>query len=95
VQKRKGHPGGQPLPRLSSWRSGAFLQLLAGEKVGSGGSADGTQVNLGIRVRAKAVALNPKGHTAAVLTMGTSPSNGNGAVEIFDTKTGAVLQNYS
>jgi YVTN family beta-propeller protein len=56
----------------------------------------GTQVNLGIRVRAKAVALNPitKTHTAAVLTMGTSISDGNGAVEIFDTTTGAVLQNY-
>jgi len=56
----------------------------------------GTQVNLGIRVRAKAVALNPTGnHTAAVLTMGTSPSNGNGAVEVFNTKTGVVLQSYS
>jgi YVTN family beta-propeller protein len=56
----------------------------------------GTQVNLGIRVRAKAVALNPntKTHTAAVLTMGTSTTDGNGAVEIFDTTTGAVLQNY-
>ena len=56
----------------------------------------GTQVNLGIRVRAKAVAINPKGnHTAAVLTMGTSVSNGNGAVEVFNTQTGAVLQSYS
>jgi YVTN family beta-propeller protein len=56
----------------------------------------GTQVNLGIRVRSKAVALNPTGnHTAAVLTMGTSPSNGNGAVEVFNTQTGAVLQSYS
>ncbi len=56
----------------------------------------GTQVNLGIRVRAKAIALNPTGnHTAAVLTMGTSPSDGNGAVEVFNTKTGVVLQNYS
>ena len=56
----------------------------------------GTQVNLGIRVRAKAVALNPTGnHTAAVLTMGTSVSNGNGAVEVFDTQTGKVLQSYS
>ena len=56
----------------------------------------GTQVNLGIQVRAKAVALNPKGnHTAAVLTMGTSVSNGNGAVEVFNTLTGAVLQSYS
>jgi YVTN family beta-propeller protein len=57
----------------------------------------GTQVNLGIRVRAKAVALNPitSTHTAAVLNMGTSISNGNAAVEVFDTKTGKVLQNYS
>ena len=56
----------------------------------------GTQVNLGIRVRAKAVALNPIGnHTAAVLTLGTSTSNGNGAVEVFNTKTGAVLQSYN
>jgi YVTN family beta-propeller protein len=57
----------------------------------------GTQVNLGIEVRAKAIALNPntKTHTAAVLTMGTSASNGNGAVEVFDTATGIVLQNYS
>jgi len=56
----------------------------------------GTQVNLGIRVRAKAVALNPnlKTHTAAVLTMGTSADDGNGAVEVFDTTTGIVLQNY-
>ena len=56
----------------------------------------GTQVNLGIEVRAKAIALNPntKTHTAAVLTMGTYTYNGNGAVEIFDTNTGVVLQNY-
>jgi len=51
----------------------------------------GIQVDLGIRVRAKAVALNPnlKSHTAAVLTMGASE-----AVEVFDTETGVVLQNY-
>ncbi len=50
----------------------------------------GTQVDLGIRVRAKAIALNPTGnHTAAVLTMGATQ-----AVEIFDTLTGDVLQNY-
>jgi YVTN family beta-propeller protein len=56
----------------------------------------GIQVNLGIRVRAKAVALNPNlaTHTAAVLTMGTSTDDGNGAVEIFDTRSGVVLQNY-
>jgi len=51
----------------------------------------GTQVDLGIRVRAKAVALNPnhRSHTAAVLTLGASE-----AVEVFDTDTGDVLQNY-
>jgi YVTN family beta-propeller protein len=50
----------------------------------------GIQVDLGIRVRAKAVALNPTGnHTAAVLTMGATQ-----AVEVFDTITGEVLQNY-
>ena len=51
----------------------------------------GKQVDLGIRVRAKAIALNPNVHsrTAAVLTMGASQ-----AVEVFDTKTGDVLQNY-
>src|SRR5215472_2768672 len=56
----------------------------------------GTQVDLGIRVRAKAIALNPnvKSHTAAVLTLGTSGSDGNGAVEVFDTQTGFVLQHY-
>jgi YVTN family beta-propeller protein len=56
----------------------------------------GTQVDLGIRVRAKAVALNPNlaTHTAAVLTMGTSATDGSGAVEVIDTTTGAVLQHY-
>jgi YVTN family beta-propeller protein len=51
----------------------------------------GKQVDLGIRVRAKALALNPNkhNHTAALLTMGASQ-----AVEIIDTKTGDVLQNY-
>src|SRR5580704_4093007 len=50
----------------------------------------GTHVNLGIRVRAKAIALNPTGnHTAAVLTMGAST-----AVQVFNTQTGAVLQTY-
>src|SRR5271170_5589681 len=51
----------------------------------------GTQVDLGIRVRAKAVAVNPKAgtHTAAVLVLGA-----NQAVEVFDTLSGEVLQNY-
>ena len=54
-------------------------------------SPAGIQVDLGIRVRAKAVALNPnlRTHTAAVLTLGASE-----AVEIFDTNTGTVLQDY-
>jgi YVTN family beta-propeller protein len=57
----------------------------------------GIQVGLGIRVRAKAVALNPNAstHTAAVLTLGTSTADGNGAVEVFDTQTGVVLENYT
>ncbi len=52
----------------------------------------GTQVYLGIRTRAKAIALNPNTatHTAAVLQM-EAPQ----AVTIFDTQTGAVLQNYN
>jgi YVTN family beta-propeller protein len=51
----------------------------------------GMQVDLGIRVRAKAVALNPitGTHSAAVLTMGATQ-----AVEVFDTETGVVLQEY-
>ncbi len=50
----------------------------------------GKQVNLGIQVRAKAIALNPTGnHTAAVLTLGAAS-----AVQVFDIKTGVVLQNY-
>jgi len=51
----------------------------------------GIQVDLGIRVRAKAIALNPNlaTHTAAVLTLGAPQ-----AVEVFDTNSGAVLQNY-
>jgi YVTN family beta-propeller protein len=52
----------------------------------------GTQVDLGIRVRAKAIALNPhvQTHTAAVLTMGAAQ-----AVVVIDTRSGVVLQNYS
>src|SRR5262249_33064977 len=51
----------------------------------------GTQVNLGIQVRAKAIALNPTGnHTAAVLTMGAAT-----AVQVFNTQTGKVLQSYT
>ena len=51
----------------------------------------GIQVDLGIRVRAKAIAVNPndKSHTAAVLTMGAAE-----AVEVFDTLTGEIKQIY-
>ena len=52
----------------------------------------GMQIDLGDRVRAKAVALNPKpgSHNAAVLTLGASE-----AVQVFDTKTGQILQTYA
>jgi hypothetical protein len=51
----------------------------------------GTQVDLGIRVRANAIALNPntRTHTAAVLTLGAAE-----AVNVIDTRTGIVLQDY-
>ncbi len=52
----------------------------------------GNQVNLGSPVRAKAVAVDPRpnSHVAAVLTEGSSTS----AVQVFDTRTGQVLQRY-
>jgi YVTN family beta-propeller protein len=51
----------------------------------------GIPVYLGIKTRAKAIALNPTGnHTAAVLQMGAPQ-----AVTIFNTQTGAVLQTYT
>src|ERR1700677_4167990 len=51
----------------------------------------GIQVDLGNQVRAKAIAVNPnlRTHTAAVLTLGAAE-----AVEVFDTNTGVVEQNY-
>jgi YVTN family beta-propeller protein len=92
------------LPALAGAQSKEFPKYVAGPQpngswvVSSGQviTPAGTQVGLGIQVRAKAIALNPNlaTHTAAVLTMGTSTSNGNGAVEVFDTNTGVVLQNY-
>jgi hypothetical protein len=52
----------------------------------------GTMVYLGTTTRAKAIALNPntKTHTAAVLQMGAPQ-----AVTVFNSVTGAVVQNYS
>jgi YVTN family beta-propeller protein len=95
---------GLSLPVLAGAQSKEYPKYVAGPQlngswvVGSGQviTPAGTQVNLGIRVRAKDVALNPNlnTHTAAVLTLGTSTSDGNGAVEVFDINTGIVLQNY-
>ena len=95
---------GLGLPALAGAQSVPYPTYVTGPQsdgswvVGDGQviTPAGTQVNLGIRVRAKAIALNPdaRTHTAAVLTLGTSRSDGNGAVEVFDTRTGKVLQNY-
>jgi YVTN family beta-propeller protein len=55
----------------------------------------GIQVGLGDRVRAKAIAHHPGSHTTAVLTLGvSSKSSTAGAVEVFDTQIGIVLQTY-
>jgi YVTN family beta-propeller protein len=95
---------GLSLPGLAAAQSKPYPTYVTGPQsngswvVGDGQiiTPAGTQVDLGIRVRAKAIALNPnhQTHTAAVLTLGTSLSDGNGAVEVFDTETGAVLQHY-
>jgi YVTN family beta-propeller protein len=81
---------GQPDP-FPTYETGPLA--TGGFVVGNGQiiTPAGTQVNLGTRVRAKAVALNPNAatHTAAVLVMGATQ-----AVEVFDTRTGVVLQNY-
>src|ERR1700689_3562837 len=91
---------GLSLSGLAAAQSKEYPALFAGPQpngswvVSSGQVINpaGTQVELGIRVRAKAIALNPnvKSHTAAVLTMGASE-----AVEIFDTLTGEVIQDYA
>src|ERR1700741_5653926 len=91
---------GLSLPGLAAAQSKEYPTYFTGPQpngswVVSNGqviSPAGIQVDLGIRVRAKAIALNPNlnTHTAAILTLGASE-----AVEIFDTNTSAVLQNYS
>jgi len=90
---------GLSLPMLAVAQSKPYPTYVTGPQpngswvVGDGQiiTPAGTQVDLGIRVRAKAIALNPsaKSHTAAVLTLGASE-----AVEVFDTNTGIVLQDY-
>ena len=91
---------GLSLPGLAAAQSKEFPTYVTGpQSNGSWVVSDGavitpagTQVDLGIRVRAKAIALNPnvRSHTAAVLTLGATQ-----AVEVFDTNTGNVLQNYA
>jgi YVTN family beta-propeller protein len=91
---------GLGLPALAGAQSVPYPTYVTGPQpngswvVGDGQviTPAGTQVDLGIRVRAKAIALNPNvhSHTAAVLTLGASE-----AVEVFDTNTGVVLQNYA
>jgi YVTN family beta-propeller protein len=91
---------GLSLPGLAAGQSKPYPTYVTGpQKNGSWVVGDGqvitpagTQVDLGIRVRAKAIALNPnvKSNTAAVLTLGATQ-----AVEVFDTNTGNVLQNYA
>ena len=73
-------------PQPAGWPNGSWV-VSSGQVV----TPSGKQVNLGDQVRAKAIALNPNvgSHTAAVLTLGAAE-----AVEVFDTRTGAVLQNY-
>ncbi|HVR27521.1 MAG TPA: bifunctional YncE family protein/alkaline phosphatase family protein [Candidatus Polarisedimenticolia bacterium] len=90
---------GLSFPALAAAQSAPYPTYLTGPQpngswvVSSGQVINpaGIQVDLGIRVRAKAIALNPnlKSHTAAVLTMGATQ-----AVEVFDTNTGVVLQDY-
>jgi len=91
---------GLGLPALAGAQSVPYPTYVTGPQpngswvVGDGQVINpaGMQVDLGIRVRAKAIALNPnlRSHTAAVLTLGASE-----AVEVFDTNTGVVLQNYT
>src|SRR5580692_4358873 len=90
---------GLSLPGLAAAQSKEFPTYFTGPQpngswvVSSGQvlTPAGIQVNLGDQVRAKAIALNPnvRSHTAAVLTQGASE-----AVEVFDTNTGVVLQDY-
>jgi YVTN family beta-propeller protein len=90
---------GLSLPGLAAAQSKEFPTYFTGPQpngswvVSSGQilTPAGIQVNLGNQVRAKAIALNPNtaNHTAAVLTLGAAE-----AVEVFDTDTGVVLQNY-
>src|SRR5215469_17542674 len=88
---------GLSFPAIAAAQSVPYPTYVTGPQpngswvVGSGQiiTPAGKQVDLGIRVRAKAIALDPNvnHHAAAVLTLGASE-----AVEVFDTRTGDVLQ---
>ena len=90
---------GLSLPGLAAAQSKEFPTYFTGPQpngswvVSSGQvlTPAGIQVDLGNQVRAKAIAVNPnlRTHSAAVLTLGAAE-----AVEIFDTNTGVVEQNY-
>src|ERR1700733_8830993 len=90
---------GLSLPGLAAAQSKEFPTYFTGPQpngswVVSNGQVltpAGIQVDLGNQVRAKAIAVNPnlRTHSAAVLTLGAAE-----AVEIFDTNTGVVEQNY-
>ncbi len=90
---------GLSLPGLAAAQSKEFPTYFTGPQpngswvVSSGQiiTPAGVQVDLGNQVRAKAIAVNPnvRTHTAAVLTLGAAE-----AVEVFDTTTGVVEQNY-
>ena len=88
-------PTYSPGENTSATTGPTYAQPLSNPWVVSDGTIitpAGTQVYLGIRTRAKAIALNPNArtHTAAVLQMEAPQS-----VTVFNTQTGEVLQNYT
>jgi len=82
AQSSQQFPTYQPGPQAN----GSFI-VADGQVI----TPAGTVVNLGIRTRAKSIALNPTGNnTAAVLQMGAAQ-----VVTVFNTKTGAVVQTFN
>lgn len=95
LSQSKQFPTYTPGENLSGSQGPDYPSTLPHSWVASDGAIltpAGTQVYLGVTTRAKAVALNPKTqtHTAAVLQMGAPQ-----AVTIFNTQTGAVVQNFA
>ncbi|HEX8811434.1 MAG TPA: hypothetical protein VF742_05525, partial [Terracidiphilus sp.] len=93
VAQSKPFPTYSPGENLSGTQGPNYPSTLPNPWVVSDGAIitpAGTPVYLSTTTRAKAVAVNPTGnHTAAVLQLGAHQ-----AVTIFNTQTGAVLQNY-